>query len=184
MNAVYLSTNGDSVTRIATTLKGENYGCGVVEMYGKIFDSLKEEVINEPMEQDTIDTQVAEETDVNEDIKHDEFKEKRRKKRSKITKKINKDRDLYLCCNIIEESFVNNVKLPVLRYLKRNSSGFINSNIDHIIWLNVIRPEINEIRLYITDNTGKVISVPKNKLSCTLLFIPIHNRRKHEFNSA
>ena len=53
---------------------------------------------------------------------------------------------LYLCCDICEESTVGNSKIPVLRYLNRNSwNGIINKSIDHVIWLCVMRPTISSI---------------------------------------
>ena len=36
MNAVYLKTDGDTVTDLPLPLEVEGYGCGVVEMFGKI----------------------------------------------------------------------------------------------------------------------------------------------------
>ena len=56
--------------------------------------------------------------------------------------------NLYLCCNIVDESFVGNLKIPVLRCIERKN-GVITSNINNIIWLNVMRPTISSIRLYI-----------------------------------
>ena len=36
MNALYLSTSVDVITEIATPLKVEGYGCGVIEITGKV----------------------------------------------------------------------------------------------------------------------------------------------------
>ena len=122
MNAVYLFTDGDRTTDLPIPLEVEGYGCGVIEMTGKIKNGFKD--------------------------------------------------NLYLCCNICEESYVNNIRLPVLRYLNRNSNGLINKGIDHVIWLRVMRPNISSIRLYIADENGEIVSVEGNKLNCTLLFVP------------
>ena len=78
--------------------------------------------------------------------------------------------NLYLCSDIFEESDVGNIKMPVLRYLKRKNG--IPVEINNVIWLNVMRPSISRISLYIADETGKILSLPKNTLNCTLLFIP------------
>ena len=78
--------------------------------------------------------------------------------------------NLYLCSDIVEESDVGNIKMPVLHSLRRKNG--IPAEINNVIWLRVMRPSISRIRLYITDETGKVFSLPKNTLNCTLLFIP------------
>lgn len=122
MNAVYLSTDGDKTTELPIPLEVEGYGCGVIEMTGKIKSGFRDR--------------------------------------------------LFLCCDICEESYVNNIRLPILRYINRNSNGVINKSIDHVIWLRVMRPNISSIRLYIADEHGQIVSVDGNKLNCTLLFIP------------
>ena len=67
---------------------------------------------------------------------------------------------------------VNNTKMPILRYINRNPNGLVNKSIDHVIWLKVMRPNINNIRLYVADKFGKIVLVDENALNCTLLFIP------------
>ena len=47
-----------------------------------------------------------------------------------------------------------------------------NGQIWKVIWLKVMRPSISSIRLYITDQSGDIVSLPRNKLNCTLLFVP------------
>ena len=44
MNALYLSTNGDTITQLPTTLEIQGYGCGVIEMTGKVYHSEKEPI--------------------------------------------------------------------------------------------------------------------------------------------
>ena len=39
MNAVYLTTQGDTTTELPVTLEIEGYGCGVIEMSGKVVGS-------------------------------------------------------------------------------------------------------------------------------------------------
>jgi hypothetical protein len=88
--------------------------------------------------------------------------------------KENIDTTVYLCSDICEESFVGNVKLPVLLKLKRNRKGVVLDNVDHMIWLNLNRPSISRIRFYICDVKGNVLSEGKNKWYCTLLLQKRH----------
>ena len=80
--------------------------------------------------------------------------------------------DLFLCCDICEESFMGEIMMPVLRSIKRKTNGMVNNDINHVIWLRVMRPHIRNIRLYTSDEHGEIKTVDKNKLKCTLLFIP------------
>lgn len=79
--------------------------------------------------------------------------------------------NLYLCCNIVEESLVGKVKMPVLRVINRKNGTIINE-INNLLWLKVMRPNILSIRLYICDEFGEIVSVARNKLNCTLVFEP------------
>ena len=80
--------------------------------------------------------------------------------------------NLYLCCNIVEESLVENVKMPILQTIIRRNNIVSPGQIHNLIWLKVMRPSISNIRLYIADKTGDIISLSRNKLNCTLLFVP------------
>ena len=80
--------------------------------------------------------------------------------------------DIFLCCDICEESFSGETMMPILRNIKRKPNGFITNEINHVIWLRVMRPHISNIRLYIANKSGDIITLPKNYLTCTLLFIP------------
>ena len=82
-------------------------------------------------------------------------------------------RNLYLCSNVVDESFVTDLKIPVMRMIPRRNN-LVNVDFKKIIWLKVNRPHISSIRLYIADESGEIVSLPKNKLNCTLLFVPIH----------
>ena len=64
---------------------------------------------------------------------------------------VNLKGDLFLCCDSCEESVVGDIKLPALRCIKRKQTGIVYNDINHVIWLQVIRPNINSIRLYITN---------------------------------
>lgn len=93
---------------------------------------------------------------------------------------------LYLCCDIIEESpvgipgkeFGNVNYLPVLRQLNINNKHVVKGNIAHVVWIKVLRHQINSIRLYITSATGEITTFEENKLNCTLLFIPPKESKK------
>ena len=80
--------------------------------------------------------------------------------------------DLFLCCHICEESYMGENMIPVLRSIKRKTNGMVINDINHVIWLPVMRPHISNIRLYISDESGEIKTVDKNKLNCTLLFVP------------
>ena len=81
-------------------------------------------------------------------------------------KVVNLKGDLFLCCDFCEESVVGNIKLPVLRCIKRKQTGIVYNDINHVIWLQVIRPNINSIRLYIANEKGEINTVEKSKLKC------------------
>lgn len=83
-----------------------------------------------------------------------------------------RNKPLFLCSNITQDTYVLNKKLPVLRMLKTNQSGIINNNLYKIIWLTVTRRSIANLRLYICDINGEIISLGQKTLYCTLLFIP------------
>ena len=36
MHAVYLTTNGDTTTFLSTSLEVQGYGCGIIELDGKV----------------------------------------------------------------------------------------------------------------------------------------------------
>ena len=90
-------------------------------------------------------------------------------------KVVNLKGDLFLCCDFCEESVVGNIKLPVLRCIKRKQTGIVYNDINHMILLQVIRPNINSIRLYIVNEKGEINTVEKSKLKCTLVLTPPKN---------
>lgn len=120
---LYLWTNGDDITQLSETLEVEGYGCGVLDITGKL-------------------------------------------------PQLNSNNVYYLCCNFVEDSFVNKTRLPVLRQIRVNSKGGIQSDVGHVIWIPIIRTSLSNVRLYITDEEGKIISVGGRGLNSTLLFIP------------
>ena len=74
--------------------------------------------------------------------------------------------------DIVEESLAGDVKMPILQNIIRRNNIITNGQIRKVIWLKVMRPSISSIRLYITDQSGDIVSLPRNKLNCTLLFVP------------
>ena len=161
MHAVYLTTNGDT-TFLSTPLEVQGYGCGIIELDGKVIIP-KRLMKNKPKPMPSPPM-----TPTDEEGKippHEELKDQSLEQ--------NNDgftNNLYLCSDIVEESDVGNIKMPVLRSLKRKNG--IPVEINNVVWLRVKRPSISRIRLYIADDRGKVFSLPKNTLNCTLLFIP------------
>lgn len=84
-----------------------------------------------------------------------------------------KNKNLFLCSDITQDTYVGNMKLPVLRMLTTNSQGsVITKDINKVIWLKVTRRSINYLRLYICDDKGELVSLGNKRLNCTLLFIP------------
>ena len=78
--------------------------------------------------------------------------------------------DLFLCSDICEESLVGDIVIPVLQRIKRKSNGFIINDINHVIWLRMMRPQLTSIRFYIVNERGDIMSFGGDKLKCTLLF--------------
>ena len=162
MHAVYLTTNGDTTTFLSTQFEVQGYGCGIIELDGKVIIP-KRLMKNKPKPMPSPPM-----TPTDEEGKippHEELKDQSLEQ--------NNDgftNNLYLCSDIVEESDVGNIKMPVLRSLKRKNG--IPVEINNVVWLRVKRPSMSRIQLYIADDRGKVFSLPKNTLNCTLLFIP------------
>ena len=78
--------------------------------------------------------------------------------------------DLFLCSDICEESIAGDTVMPVLQNIKRRGNGVIINDINHVIWLRVIRPKISSINFYIANAYGEIMSFGEEKLKCTLLF--------------
>ena len=159
-----MTTDGDTTTFLSTPLEVQGYGFGIIELDGKVIIP-KRLMKNKPKAIPSPSmTLTGEEGQIRpcEELKDQSLEQ-------------NNDDDgftnnLYLCSDIVEESDIGNIKMPVLCSLKRKNG--IPAEINNVIWLRVMRPSISRIRLYIADETGKVFSLPKNTLNCTLLFIP------------
>ena len=164
MHAVYLTTNGDTTTFLSTLLEVQGYGCGIIELDGKVIIP-KRLMKNKPK---PMPSPPMTPTDEERKIPpREELKDQSLEQNNYDDGFTN---NLYLCSDIVEESDVGNIKIPVLRSLKRKNG--IPVEINNVVWLCVKRPSISRIRLYIADDRGKVFSLPKNTLNCTLLFIP------------
>ena len=140
MHAVHLSTNGDTTTILSTPLEVQGYGCGVFELDGKVIVPKRLLKTNKPQQP------AEEEEDVNNGSQVIPVDE-------------GYTDNLYLCSDIVEESDVGSIKMSVLRYLKRKNG--IPTEINNVIWLQVMRPSISSIRLYIADETENIIITQK-----------------------
>jgi hypothetical protein len=127
MNALYMTTTGDSTITLAQRLDIENYGCGLIEVSGQL----------EP----TNSTLSA----------RDNF---------------------FLCSDFVQESFIGQIKLPIIRKIKFSRNWEVNTYFKKIIWLKVEREPISRINLYLTDELGNRVSFKGEGLMCTLLLIP------------
>ena len=76
---------------------------------------------------------------------------------------------LFLCSDICQESYVNSTKLPVLCELFRKENGFIENTFTHVQWLDLLRPNLGTIKLYITDDQGNNVPLEGEQLMCTLV---------------
>ena len=78
--------------------------------------------------------------------------------------------DLFLCSDICEESLVGDIVIPVLRKISRRANGVIINDVNHVIWLRLMRPQITSLQFYIVNSLGEIMSFGDDKLKCTLLF--------------
>ena len=78
--------------------------------------------------------------------------------------------DIFLCSDICEESVAGETVMPVLRNIKRRTNGVVVNDVNHVIWLKVIRPKLYSIHFYIANARGDIMSFGDDKLKCTLLF--------------
>lgn len=89
----------------------------------------------------------------------------------------------FLCSDISQNVYVNQIKLPVLRRITFDDTWHINMRYEKIIWLRIEREPISKINLYITDEKGSRVSFSGKGLMCTLLLIPRKSKRtKFEVN--
>lgn len=96
----------------------------------------------------------------------------------------NTTKQLFLCCDFVTDSIVDDYLLPVLRRIPNNVSrkvdnegnvvisNRINEDFGKMLWIGSSRSDVGEVRLYITDRSGRVPSFAKCRLNCTLICIP------------
>ena len=82
---------------------------------------------------------------------------------------------LYLCCDIISDSYIGNISLdpitlPVLRKIYKTSSTNVNIVIPKILFVCVTSTPVSCIRLYIANGRGEPAALSNCKLNVTLLF--------------
>ena len=135
MHAVYLTTNGDTTTFLSTPLEVQGYGCGIIELDGKVIIP-KRLMKNKPKPMPSPPM-----TPTDEEGKippHEELKDQSLEQ--------NNDgftNNLYLCSDTVEELDVGNIKMPVLRSLKRKNG--IPVEINNVVWLWVKRSSVSRI---------------------------------------
>lgn len=79
---------------------------------------------------------------------------------------------LYLCVDLVRESFVNEVMLPVVHALTTINRSSIVADISNPIWLKTNREYVNTVHVYLTDEQGVKRSFDDSLLRCTLVLIP------------
>jgi len=96
-------------------------------------------------------------------------------------------KQLYICSDFCEQSIVANYgALPILRTLylpDPNKAGCceINNEYENILWLEVVRSEASQLRLYLTYDNGQLATLRHCDLMCTLLtFEKSRGERKEE----
>ena len=85
------------------------------------------------------------------------------------------DEPLFLCVDYVDESFVGQRMMPILRriQLKRvDSGGTINHTFNKMLWVSCSRMRVKEFRLYISNADGNCPPFAKCHLNCTLVNIP------------
>ena len=87
------------------------------------------------------------------------------------------DIPLFLCTDFIENSTAGLKMLPVLRRIKmspdsESEEGVFDQIFSKMLWLPTNRTPLDEVRVYISDEEGKVMSFDYCNISCTLVCIP------------
>ena len=80
--------------------------------------------------------------------------------------------NFFLCSDFVQESFIGQIKLSIIRKIKFSRNWEANTYFKKIIWVKVEREPISRINLYITDELGNRVSFKGQGLMCTLLLIP------------
>ena len=80
--------------------------------------------------------------------------------------------NMYICCDVISSSFVNDKTLPVLRFIPEKEGRF-SRTFETIHYVDVVCKSLNKIRVYIYNENHEGSSFLNETLYCTL-----HLRRK------
>ena len=73
---------------------------------------------------------------------------------------------MFICCNIITPSFINNKSIPVLRFIPE-MKGKNYKSFDRVFYFDVIVKHLDKIQIYILSE-GDIDSFEKETLHCTL----------------
>ena len=81
------------------------------------------------------------------------------------SKELNKN--IYLCADICQDSFVKNRQMPVLRCISLKKRQ-INEIYNSVYYVKVTRESLRNLRIYIRDEEMKPTSFESATLTCTL----------------
>ena len=83
-----------------------------------------------------------------------------------------KEEALFLCCDVVKESFLNGTSSPVLCPLAHGTTKGTVISPPNPIWVKTNRENISALRLYIIDGRGHKRTFNESNLTCSLVFIP------------
>ena len=77
---------------------------------------------------------------------------------------------LYLCCDIVEDSYVRGTSLPVLRNIEVNVryKKLKTELFPHPLYIPVKRTQLHLVKLYLLDNQLNPVNFKENDLHCVL----------------
>lgn len=75
--------------------------------------------------------------------------------------------DMYICSDIITASFINNITIPVLRFIPEIRGKYYKIY-DNIYYHDIVERYLDKIRLYITPIEETNVSFADETLHCTL----------------
>ena len=83
-----------------------------------------------------------------------------------------KTRRLYLCSDIVEESYVRNTLVPVVRNIEiyNKSKKYLTENFEYDTYLSVNVTHLTSVRVYLRDSDLKPVQFDSNDLHCVLHF--------------
>ena len=83
-----------------------------------------------------------------------------------------KTRILYLCLDIVEESYVKNTLVPIVRNIEiyNKSKKYLTENFEEGIYLPVNVTHLTSLRVYLRDSDLQPVQFDSNDLHCLLHF--------------